>query len=215
MTLPTISEKTASILIGPPLEGKTDFINELIKTSIKQTPIIYLTTDKTPEEIKKNLLKKQIFFTSKNLKFVDCYSLNTGDLKKDTEDIKRVSGPLALNEISIALSNLEAELFKQKKTYKIIFDSLSTLLMYSSSSIISRFIQVVISKMKNANGSIIFALEEGMHDQKDVITLQHLMSSIIYVKEEAGLTTIKATGLKGFENWQPLYPNKESIKHTK
>jgi hypothetical protein len=71
---------------------------------------------------------------------------------------------------------------------------------------VGRFLQVIIAKVKNAGGSILFTMEEGMHDEKVVITIEHLMDAVIHIKKDAGNILVKAECLKGFEDWMPFHP---------
>ena len=149
MTFPKFPPNSASIIINPPLSGKKEFIYKYLQESLKnKEPVIFLLTDTSPEEIKKDLVKNKIFYgSSKNiLRFIDCYSQQAGNMVQETPDTKRVSGPLALNEISIALAQLEAEFHRINPTHKIIFDSLSTILMYSNPQMIGRFLQILDRK---------------------------------------------------------------------
>ena len=205
MPLPKLPLNSASIVVGPPLSGKKKLLYKYVleKTKNKE-PVIFLSTDRAPEEIKKELVKNKIFY-GRGLRFIDCYSHQTGNMIPDREDEKRVAGPLALNEISIALAEIERSFLKENKTnHLIIFDSLSTILMYSNAEAVSRFIQVLIGKIKSREGSIMFTIEEGMHDQKTVITIQHLMDVIINLKKEDEKIMIKVQGIEGFGDWKEL-----------
>jgi KaiC/GvpD/RAD55 family RecA-like ATPase len=144
------------------------------------------------------LLKEKIFF--KNLYFVDCYSQQAGLNSQKSENIKYVSGPLALNELSIAVSDFQREFLKKEIPHLIIFDSLSTLLMYSNAEAIGRFLQIFLAKIKNLQGDAIFTIEQGMHDDRAIVTIEHLMDSIIEVKKEGSKVLIKENG----GNWAEL-----------
>ena len=175
--------KKSTLVLAKPLEGKREFIENYAKSAIKENKtLLFVLTDKSPEQLKKEMLESKIFF--KNFYFVDCYSQQNNGTQKDEDNIKYVSGPLALNEISIALSEFGRDFMKKEADYDIIFDSLSTLLIYSNAEAIARFLQVLISKVKQLNGGITFTLEEGMHDAKAIITLEHFMDSVINIKKE-------------------------------
>jgi len=201
MDLKEIINKNAILLLSPPLTGKKEFIFLLIKQISNQKGIIFITTDETPEEIKKELLKNKIFFGN-NLKFVDCYSAQTLNIYENTDSIVRVGGPLAFNEISIAISNFQRNFLKENKQQVIIFNSLSTLLMYTNPLAVARFLQVIIGKIKNLNGACVFTLEEGMHEKKDIITIEHLMDLIIKLKKENEKILIN---FSDNEKWLPLF----------
>lgn len=207
MPLLQLPTNSASIVVGPPLSGKKQLLfNYMIEGLKNKEPVIFLLTDTSPEEIKRELVKNKIFYGpfAKILRFIDCYSQQAGNPIQDTIDTKRISGPIALNEISIALAQLEAEFYKISPKHRIIFDSLSTLLMYSNPQMVGRFLQVLIAKIRNAGGSVLFTLEEGMHKPQDMITIEHLMQAIIHVKKEKEKIMIKADGIEGFEDWSKL-----------
>ena len=151
------------------------------------------------------MVKNKIFYSRYGsiLRFVDCYSHQTGNIIPDTVDTKRVAGPLALNEMSIALADTERSFLKNKSRHLVIFDSLSTLIMYSNSEMVARFIQVLIAKVKNKGGSIIFTIEQGMHDSKAVITMEHLMDGIIEVKKDRNKILFKVKG-QNDDKWNEL-----------
>jgi len=199
-----IPQNSASIVISPPLSGKKEFLYNYLQDSLKsKEPVIFLSTDSSSEDIKKDLLKAKIYYgTYKDiLRFVDCYSQQAGNNVQDSEDTKRVPGPIALNEISVVLAQIEAELYKISEKHIVIFDSLSTLLMYSNPQMIGRFLQILIAKIKNAGGSVIFTLEEGMHDPKDMVTIEHLMQAIIHVKRENDGVFVRADGIDNLRDW--------------
>ena len=194
-----MAEKTATLILSKPLEGKREFIESQVRTMIKENrTILFVLTDKNPGQAKKELLESKIFF--KSIYFVDCYSMQTDGECKEEENVKYASGPLALNEISIAISEFEREFLKTETPYTIIFDSLSTLLMYSNANAIARFLQILIAKIKNFGGNVVFTMEEGMHDPKDIATIEHLMEEITEIKKEKNKVFFKEAG----EDWMEL-----------
>lgn len=192
----------ATLVLSKPLEGKKEFLDSYTRQMIKENKeLIFVLTDKTPAQKKQELLKNKIFF--KNLCFVDCYSQQAGEESKEDENVKNVAGPLALNEVSIALSEFGRDFAKKQAPHSIVFDSLSTLLMYADANAIARFLQILIARIKKFGGDVIFTIEEGMHDPKAIATIEHLMDEIIEVKKETGRILFKS---KGFENrdWTEL-----------
>ena len=63
---------------------------------------------------------------------------------------------------------------------------------------------MLLAKIKNAGGSVLFTLEEGMHKPQDMITIEHLMQAIIHIKHENEQIMIKAEGIEGLEEWTVL-----------
>jgi KaiC/GvpD/RAD55 family RecA-like ATPase len=206
MILEKIPQNSAVVVISPPLEGKEVLVSNSIKDDLKEkVPVLIISTDKSAEDFKNELVKEKIFFGDAESKgllaFIDCYSMHVGEAVKNTSSIKRVPGPLALNEISVALSDIEKEFFRKSPKHCIVFNSLSTMLMYSNPQAIGRFVQVVIAKIKKAGGSAFFTLEEGMHTPDVIVMMEHMMDYIVFVKRENGKLFVKAKGLDGFEDW--------------
>jgi len=200
-----IKKNSANLVISPPLAGKLFFLDQQISTSLKnKKPLLYITTDKSPEDIKKRWLKNKFYYgpyeKSNYLKFIDAFSYQTGNLTEETNSIKRVSGPVALNEISVALAEIQRELYQLNPNHLVIFDSLSTLLMYTNPQTVGRFTQVVTAKIKQAGGTILYTLEKGMHDKKTIITIEHLMDQILQIKQEKNKHFIKTQNT----DWQLL-----------
>jgi len=198
-----MNSKGSALVISKPLEGKKEFIENYVKNAIKENKaILFVLTDKNPGQLKKELLESKIFF--KNLYFVDCYSLQTEGECKEEDNVKYVSGPLALNEMSIAVSEFERDFLRKELPHVIIFNSLSTLLMYSNANAIARFLQILIAKIRNFNGGVIFTLEEGMHDPKEIATIEHLMDEIIEIKKEKNRIFYKTKESGKIEDWKEL-----------
>lgn len=193
------------LIKGPPLSGKKEIIYSYLMESLKaKIHSIIITLDQSAEEVKRDLVASRIFFGPyiSYLRFIDCYSLQAGTLVPDSSQTKRVSSPLALNEISIALSQIEMKIHQKDISHLVIVDSLSTMLLYSNANAIARFIQVLIAKIKQAGGSVIFTIDQGMHDDKTVVTMEHMMDCIIEVKKEDSQVLIMARGIPGYERWK-------------
>ncbi len=207
MTLTSsIPKNSASLLIGPPLAGEKHIIYRYVQESLaKKEPVLFVSTDRSPEAMKSEMTKDRIFLTKYetdgNLKYIDCYSHQTDEFLKDTGATRRVSGPLALNEISIAMSDIERKFIRINPQHLVIFDSLSTMLMYANPQMVGRFLQTIIAKIKKAGGSILLTMKEGMHDEKVVVTIEHLMDVVVHVKKDKGKTMMRADGLPGFDRW--------------
>lgn len=200
-----ILPNSANLVISPPLAGKLVFIDQQIAAFLKnKNPVLYIATDKSPEDIKKRWLNEKFYYgpyeTSGFLRFIDAFSSQAGNLLDNSKSIIRVPGPLALNEISVALAETERELYQLNPNHLVIFDSLSTLLMYTNPATTGRFVQVISAKIKQAGGTILYTLEEGMHDSKTTITIEHLMDQIIQIKQENNKHLIKTQNTA----WQPL-----------
>lgn len=183
-----IPDKSAVLIIGPPISNKTEFIYAITSDLLKDKPLLFVTTDHFPKDIeeslKKNKIDPQQLEKKDYLKFIDSYSAQAKDSISNTNSIKMVPGPLALNEISVGIAEIENEFYKKHKKLAVMFNSLSTLLIYSKARAVQRFIQVIIARTKKLNGTIFFTVEKGMHDEKIMVGLIHLMDAIITIDEK-------------------------------
>ncbi len=85
-----------------------------------------------------------------------------------------------------------------KKKCFLLLDSLSTLLIYSTSATVGRFLQVIIGRVKKNKGSFLATIEKKMHEEKDIITIQHFMDSLIEMKISKNKQYYKYTGVSNF-----------------
>ena len=94
------------------------------------------------------------------------------DVSDDT-NIKRVSSPIDLTGISVGISRFLEEYIKSgKDSVVIVFDSLSNLLMYSNLQAVFRFLHVLTTRIRVCGAKAFYIVEEGMHDDRTVITLK-------------------------------------------
>ena len=65
-----------------------------------------------------------------------------------------------------------------------VFDSVSTLLLYSDPALVIKMIPILIAKGKAAGFVQLLILEEGVHDPKTVATLNYVADGLIEFKME-------------------------------
>jgi len=192
-----IPDKSSMMILGPPKCGKTllglHFLFEGLRNNEHG---VFIVTNTFPEDIVKRLENfGQVDKILKNglLKFVDCYSIHSGMHKENTLFIIRVTGPTALTEIGIAFSETIKKIPKND-TIRVVFDSVSTLLLFNNPHIIETFVQRMNGKMKAAGATSMFIVEEGMHDEKDVTTLNSILDAIIHMKKTGDKRVIELDG---------------------
>lgn len=188
-----LKEKTNVLIIGPPGPEKIKLAMKFLQSG-KETDdgLLYITTDAAPEEIKEQ-------FGEGELQFIDCYSWTLGNAEKKKEYIY-VPGPSALNDLSIGIAQAMQKMFKPERKMRIVVQSLSTLLLYNNPEVVYRFTQVIGARLKGSNATTLFLIEEGMHEDKVVTTLKHLVNSVIEVKNENGQVKARAP-MNGITDW--------------
>ena len=123
--------------------------NDYVKSIISLTKelndggskICYITLNRPYRSIhalfEKNGMDMSKFF------FIDAIT-KTAEMAETTENCEFVSSPSALTELSLSISNI---LEREKFDY-MIFDSLSTLLVYESETVITKFVHFLIAKVR-------------------------------------------------------------------
>ncbi len=194
-----LREKSNVLVIGPPGPEKVGIALKFIEQGLNDGDgSLYITTDVGPKEIEENssLLAEH---ANKDLIFIDCYSWTLGEQPAGRKDIM-VPGPSALNDLSIGIAQAMQKLFKPDKKLRVVMHSLSTLLLYNNPEVVYRFTQITGARLKSSNATTLFLIEEGMHDQKVVTTIKHLVDSVIEVKNENGKIMLRAP-MNGVAQW--------------
>ncbi len=186
---------TCLLLISPPMIETRLFCAEFVFRGLQEDiPGLFIEMDDSPEQLKLKALRYNLpLVNAENrnmLKWIDGYSARASKKIKDTKAIKRVSGPLALSDISIAISGAQTLFHTKSDTYKLVFDSISTILLYNRPETIYRFLQVITAKIKNSDGVALFVLGQGMHDSKVEMTIRHMMDGTILLEEDLSFKII-------------------------
>ncbi|MBI2971324.1 MAG: hypothetical protein HYY37_02815 [Candidatus Aenigmarchaeota archaeon] len=197
MELFDLVKKGSSVLvIGKPRSEKTLFASQFLADGMRMKEnSIYVITNNFPEYAVDNILRQMEGGIDTPLKIIDCYTLHAGISKLDESAVTRVSGPYALNEISIALTNV---LRSVKPPVRVVFDTISPLVLHNKLSQIEEFMEVNMGKLKAQKSTTLIMVEKGMHDEKELSVLESLTDTTIefgtgtlLIKHPAGEQEVK------------------------
>lgn len=187
------------MLIGPPMSGKKLILNYILYHGTVQddSAVIKVTTRYPASHVFEWFEENNLSLPSSKIGIVDCVIKTLGKEAVETENIKIASSPVDLTGIGVKISQFFEEFFMKKKLRKIQLhvDSLSTLMMYSNIQTVFRFLHVFTGRIKSAGALGIYLLEEGMHEEKDVVTLKQLFDGLIEIKSENDANFIRVVGL--------------------
>ncbi len=180
-------EAPSNILIyGSPMCGKRPLLMELMYHGMKQgIPVIYVLTDFGYGDWKAMMLKtgeNVDEFEKKGLVHViDCYTKQFNMSVRDTDFVSYADSATALSSISLKISRVADAVCETEcpMGFRVGFHSLSTLFETLPASSVFKFIQFIIGKFRNSGATVFFVLEKGMHDDKTVTMVRHLMDGVI------------------------------------
>jgi KaiC/GvpD/RAD55 family RecA-like ATPase len=172
------------LLIGQSGVGKTIFCKQFLQNGlVKGEPCIYITTNESPEEIVKSMRRFGFNVeTGKDVstfRIVDCYSWKLGS---QGEGEYFVSNP---TDLAVLLGVTEKAM-RGLKNIRLVFDSITGLTSISRHGIveISKFLQVLVAKVRVAEGNSVFTVNPEAHDPQFMSFLRQAFDGTLEMKEE-------------------------------
>ncbi|MGC9516275.1 MAG: RAD55 family ATPase [Methanomicrobiales archaeon] len=200
---PAITSKippgTNILLSGDLFSGKDIFSKKFITEGLEDgEACIYISTNESAEKILDDLQGSKL----ENFSIIDCVSSRFGATVElpFSEQIRYVESPVDLTMMMVATNEFLDLYNKQKniKKIRIVLDSISTLLMYSSLRTIFKFLHVLTTRVKTSGAICMVLMEEGAHDEIEVKTIQQLMHGLINLNGNE-------LKIKGFTNLEMKY----------
>lgn len=186
---------SAILLVGPPGCGKSTMSQQFVFEGLKQKqPALYITLDVSPQDVLENMEKfgwKVSKLRDRKLKFIDAYSWRLGKPKGEFA----LTNLGDLNELNLAITEA-ISILNTSNIRRNVFDSISTLLLYADPTLVVKLIPVIIAKGKQANYTQLLILEEGVHDEKTVSTLNYVSDGVIEFKMEEDKRFLRISRMK-------------------
>lgn len=173
-----LSDNETILLITP--SGKyNDLIADNAKKLASDNSVLYITLNKTYDSLKEIFEKKGV--KTENMVFIDAISKTFKDTPDMTDQCYYCSSPNSFTEISLVISKVIKEGFDY-----LIFDSLTSLLVYEGKAPVSKFVSNIVNKMKHADvKGVFYALDINKHKS----TIQEagmFLDKVINLNKESG-----------------------------
>jgi KaiC/GvpD/RAD55 family RecA-like ATPase len=175
------------LLLGPTGGEKEAFAFQFCAAADpKKENVLIVNADATPDAIAEKASGMGLDLGKDNVYFIDCYSETLGQKKElvPTDKCVYISGPGALNDISIALNDMLRK--SAGKRLRVIFHSLSTLVLYNPKESMTKFLQIVEGRLKSSDATTLLLVEEGVHDKQLLSLLEHGMDELVTLRESGG-----------------------------
>lgn len=175
------------MLLGPTGNEKAAFAYHFAASADPKKENVYIiTADAKPKTIEEKASSIGLDLKGDHIRFIDCYSQTLGSKKEaePTDKCMVVSGPGALNDISLCLREVVNK--SAGKKLRVVFFSLSTFVLYNPKDSIVKFLGVIEGRLKNADGTTLYLVEEGVHEKQLLSLMGHGMDEKLGLNERQG-----------------------------
>lgn len=179
------------LLIGPSGVGKTIFCKQFVYNGlIKGEACIYVATSESPKEIENSMksfgFEVTSYKASNMFRIIDCYSWKSGGASS-TDWVIANPGDLAV--VSMTIENA----LRGLNNVRLVFDSITGLTSTCRYNLafFSKFLEILVAKIKNLNGNSIFVVAPEAHDQQFISYLRQIFDGTLEMKEDESGKEIK------------------------
>jgi len=192
----------AQILINGPAHTGKDVLARLFSAEGLRLgiPSIWVVTDKTYQQVRDDLAGLYNGFAEAEkkgmIRYADLYSRSVGASPTGV-GVRFLSSTdkSLLDQLSQTVNSF-AEEFKEKyPTYRLIFESVSTVTAYIDTAATFRFLQPFVGRRKIDGAVGYYELDSGMHSESDLETLEHMVDGSINLKIEQMKTLLAIRGI--------------------
>lgn len=166
------------MLVGPLGSGKTTYAEAFLAEGIELGfPAVFVTTDVSPRVIRNDMSRHGWTIeeqeASGQFVFIDGYSERMG--APTTSSARSLAKVDDISELGIVLS----EVLEDLVVARVVIDSLSTLILHSSPVTMPRAVQRLSGRVTQSSHSIMYVLEEGVHEEKTYATFSYLADAVL------------------------------------
>ncbi len=205
--LPGVAPGTNLLVIGPPMSGKGVLVRNAIHAGLSGGEAAVLVAmnglggESLWEWFRANSMDLEA--ARGRVGVVDCVSQTIGLAVGDTESIKRVSSPVNLTGLSVAVMGFleEFTLKRRIRRLRLCVDGLSTMLMYSNLQTVFRFLHVFTGRIKMAGALGLYVVEEGVHDAQTLNALAQLADGVVEVKRGGDRLFMRVSAVEQATPW--------------
>jgi KaiC/GvpD/RAD55 family RecA-like ATPase len=169
------------LLYGAVASGKTTFCLTLVREFLRNNlPIVWICLDESPNAVREKMAYFQVDYAGSQerniLRFIDIYSEQVTGKPLADPHVINCSSASNLNEINRSLMEALREVEGQGL---VVFDSISTLLLYNRAGTAEEFMKVHLSRITSAGFTGFFILQRDLQEVQTEETLKMICDSVL------------------------------------
>jgi|HubBroStandDraft_1064217.scaffolds.fasta_scaffold09924_4 KaiC/GvpD/RAD55 family RecA-like ATPase len=192
----------AQLLVNGPAHTGKDVLARLFSVEGLRLgiPSIWVVTDKTWGQVREDLMALYVKYEEAEklgmIRFVDLYSRSVGSSQSNAS-VRLLSSTDkgVLDQLAQSINGISEELKEKYGTYRLIFESVSTVTAYLDATATFRFLQPFVGRRKIDQAVAYYVLDRGMHSDADLETLEHMVDGSMNLKIEQLKTFLSVKGI--------------------
>jgi KaiC/GvpD/RAD55 family RecA-like ATPase len=180
-----VAPGTNILVRGPPLTGKRQIAREILAHGLDERDgAIVITTRDSAERVLSQFGIEQDH-EERPIGVVDCVTEHMGRSVTDTLTVKYATSPVDMTSIGIGFSNFVEYFYSELgcERNRVMVDSLSTLLMYTTLQTVFEFMHAITSRVDDVDALGVHVIESTAHDEQTLHTIEQLFDGTIEVDE--------------------------------
>jgi len=180
MMLGGIPVGSLCLVLGPPGAGKSILSKRFLYTGVEAKKDVFLVATSEGED--RALETMQLFNWNKGLEksmhFLDCYSWKSGKSKS-----KYSASLTSLTDLSVGITSIVDDArVKPEDESRVVIDSFTDVINYGGAERALRLLDTVRTKLQTRGVTGLVLLEEGVHDEKTVKSMEYATDGTIRMK---------------------------------
>ena len=192
----------AQVLVNGPAHTGKDVLARLFSVEGLRlgVPSIWVVTDKTFQQVRDDLTALYPAYAEAEkkgmIRYVDLYSRSVGSAQSSA-NVRLLSSTdkAVLDQLSQTVNSFAEELKEKFPTYRLLFESVSTVTAYLDTAATFRFLQPFVGRRKLDDAVAYYELDSGMHSESDLETLEHMVDGSINLKVDQMKTFLAVRGI--------------------
>lgn len=180
----TVPSGTNVLVTGPPLTGKRRLARAILQHGIAAGEgAVVITTQDTAERVQELFDADEYRASGREelLGIVDCVTEHVGRSPTETERVRYAASPTDMAGIGIKFAE-SIEYFHREpgvERNRVLLNSITTLLQYSSLQTVFRFLHALTTRVEEVDAIGVAVVESTVHDEETMGTVRELFDGVV------------------------------------